>query len=154
MKKSNHTRVSEIVLYIFIAATLAFIWVHSAMPRAQSAGESGVILEILRPVLSIIMPDEWITDHLIRKIAHFIEYGALGVEIAILIRVVKTKKGWKWALNTLYIGLTIALIDETIQVFSQRGPMIEDIWLDLAGYTLCGGIVWAIDYFILKKIRF
>lgn len=153
MEKNLKRKISppEIILYICIAATLSFIWIHSAMPRVQSAGESGFFLELLRPILSSFLPDEWVTDHLVRKIAHFTEYGALGVELVLLIRVIKVNKGWKWLLNTAYIGLTIALIDETIQIFSARGPMIEDVWLDLAGYALCGGIVWGIRKAVERK---
>lgn len=143
--------ISEIIIYICIVATLAFIWIHSAIPRVQSAGESGFILEILRPILSSFLHDEWVTDHLVRKIAHFTEYGALGVEFALLIRIIKKKTGWKWLLNTIYIGLTIALLDETIQIFSARGPMIEDVWLDLAGYALYGGVVWGIRKAVEKR---
>ena len=29
--------------------------------------------------------------------------------------------------------LIVAFLDETIQIFSGRGPMVSDIWIDLAG---------------------
>ena len=70
------------VLPLLIIATLAFIWIHSAMPGDVSSAESGFVYEFLQPVLKAILPDEWVTELLIRKMAHFCEYALLGVEMA------------------------------------------------------------------------
>ncbi|MGI6057715.1 MAG: hypothetical protein ACOYBD_12265, partial [Bilifractor sp.] len=51
------------------------------VPRQTSADESGFFLKILYPVLSAIVGRDGVTNHLVRKIAHFTEYFALGAEL-------------------------------------------------------------------------
>lgn len=146
MLKHNKKEVSvpQILITILIIATIAFAWIHSAMPRTQSAAESGFFLDFLKPFLSKFLPEESVTDHLIRKIAHFVEYGALGFEVAILVRGVWKKANWRAAVKAVYFGLSVALIDETIQIFSERGPQIADVWLDLSGVVVGGAVAWLI----------
>ena len=35
--------------------------------------------------------------------------------------------------NCLFFLMAAALTDETIQIFTGRGPQIQDVWLDFAG---------------------
>ena len=45
----------------------------------------------------------------------------------------------KWAkraLTTLLVAFAVAFLDETIQIFTGRGPMIQDVWIDLSGAAL------------------
>ena len=59
---------------------MAIIWGHSLMSREQSSGESLSLLAFLLPLLhgiGISNPD---TAHaVVRKLAHFAEFAALGV---------------------------------------------------------------------------
>jgi VanZ family protein len=42
----------------------------------------------------------------------------------------------------MYIGLTVAFLDETIQLFVPgRSGKIVDVWIDLAGFSFTMGIV-------------
>ena len=140
------------VLIIILILTLAFIWGQSMLPKSVSAAESGGMLAFLRPFLEIFVGEGNATDHLVRKIAHFVEYGALGAELALLIVAGwianakrKANEGatltaeimslsiWARALIGLLFAFTVAAIDETIQIFSARGPGIADVLLDTAG---------------------
>ena len=188
-------RKTKIIFTVLIVATLAFIWIHSAMPGDMSSEESGFIFDILSPVLGLILPDELVTEHLVRKLAHFSEYGLLGIEMfsytlerrfagvkhVISSTVEKSVlssngeksllssnggksllsstgakpflsstgaksflsgNGVKYLLNVLFSGFTVAFFDETIQIFSGRGPMIADMWIDLGGFV-CGSLITA-----------
>ena len=79
----------------------------------------------------------------LRKAAHFIEHGILGIEMFFLVMIIEKNRGssGKAALRpislllTLYFGMFVALVDETIQIFSSRGYSIKDVWLDISGYA-------------------
>ena len=141
----NHTvsrrgRRSDLILMIVISVTLAVIWIHSAMPGDVSSAESGFVYDVIEPVLRFLLPDAWVTEHLVRKMGHFCEYGVLGVEMLTLVAL-RGRVRLRFLVNTLLTGLLVAFIDETIQIFSGRGPMIADMWIDIAGFTLGGAVV-------------
>ena len=122
------------VLTVVILLTIGFIWGHSMMPGDLSGEESGFVYRILSPVLKVLLPDAWVTEHLVRKMAHFSEHGTLGFELTLYAALYKDLK-IRRIVNILYCGLTAAFIDETIQILSGRGAAIADVWIDLAGFT-------------------
>ena len=73
------------ILLVLLILTLAFIWGHSMVPGTLSADESGRALKLLYPLLSIFLDPKYITNHLVRKMAHFTEYAVLGMELRTLI---------------------------------------------------------------------
>ena len=73
--------------------------------------------------------------HLVRKLAHFSEFAALGA-VFWLLSGEYTKDRAKRAISTAFVGVFVPLSDETIQIFSGRGPALADVWLDAAGYVV------------------
>ena len=71
------------ILNILITATILFAWGHSLMPGDLSEEESSRALELLRPFLEIFFGKGNVTDHLVRKLAHFSEYALLGCELSL-----------------------------------------------------------------------
>ena len=120
------------ILIVVILLTLAFIWGHSMMPGDMSGEESGFVYRVLSPVLKLFLLDAWVTEHLVRKIAHFGEYGALGVELTLYASLYKDLKGQRIG-NLICSGLIVAFLDETIQIFSGRGALLSDVLLDFTG---------------------
>jgi len=140
-----------IILSIIIAANIAFIWGNSLKSRGESQMLSLGVLQLIRPLLNAIFSPENVTDHLVRKLAHFTEFGALGAEfvlMTILLRKVKLQS----ILNCLFAGLVVAVIDETIQIFSARGSQVADVWIDFSGVV--AGVLFALlIYAIVARIR-
>ena len=134
---------------ICTALTLIFIWGNSFLPSDVSSGESGFVMKLLTPLLEIFTGKGNVTEHLVRKLAHFTEYTVLGVELGLLFGVMKRNKDrivWRcWPLIFLH-SIGIALIDETIQIFTGRGPAITDVWIDTAGATLGSSVVLLIIF--------
>jgi len=130
------SRIQSILIFMLIV-TLGFIWGNSIGSTPKSHSESQKALEYVRPILEPVVGADKITDHLVRKIAHFAEFGALGCELAALL-VVRGRVGLQGVANCLFAGLSVAVIDETIQIFSNRGSQVQDVWLDFAG--VCAGI--------------
>ena len=148
---NNNKHKHEIILTILISVTLAVIWIHSMMPGDVSSEESGFVYELLAPFLKVLLPDEWVTEHLVRKMAHFSEYAVLGVEMMALAGL-RGRVRPQFLVNVLYSGLTVAFIDETIQIFSGRGAMIADMWIDLAGFAVGGALTFLIGFRPHKEI--
>ena len=127
--------VLSVLLLLLILLTLGFIWGNSMLDRDSSSGVSNSLLERLRPFLSFFgfEPE---SDHLLRKLAHFCEFGLLGVELTVFVRLRsgKTMKGLGFV---PFICLQAAAADEVIQHYSGRASRLSDVLLDFSG-SLCG----------------
>lgn len=122
------TKTAKIINLIVIALIMAFIWSRSVKDMAASARESGAFMEtVVIPVEKAVFGREMVSEDFIRKCAHVFEFALLGIALAIY-----TKKLW----ITLGVGMTTAVIDETIQYFVGRGSMVTDIWIDTFGCLL------------------
>ena len=132
-------KISTIVLSALIVLTLAFIWAHSMRSIPASRAESLDVLARVRPFLEFFVGKNNATDHLVRKLAHFLEFGALGAEFVLLIAVLKHET-WKYIAACLLFGLAAAAVDETIQIFYHRGSQVKDVLLDFAG--CCAGMLF------------
>lgn len=117
---------------IFFVIALLFIFAQSVMPPEISSFESNFVMNLLGPVLEFFLGAGNVTSFSIRKIAHYTEYAILGLFAAFILR--KEDRG---NIKRFVIGigtcLLIAILDETIQIFTNRGPAILDVWIDTAG---------------------
>ena len=68
------------ILTVCAGAWLLVIWGQSCMPATHSGAESGALLTVVQRLLP------WMTDHILRKCAHFGEYALLGVLTAAALR--------------------------------------------------------------------
>lgn len=87
---------------------------------------------------------------LLRKLAHFSEFCALGVVLSWLFAMLKEKK-WAFLWPSLACGCLAACVDETIQRFvPDRGPSIKDVGIDSAGVLLGIGLL-SLGYTMYQK---
>lgn len=149
MKNRNKKAIT--ILSICIAATLAFIWIHSCMGQEESSQESGFIYDLLCPFFELFVGKGNVTEHFIRKLAHFTEFFGLGLELKLLMKLVLLDTPYILRMiNAWTLGTMCALIDETIQIFSGRGPAIADVWLDSAG-CLTGVLLMSLIIIIVNR---
>lgn len=84
-------------------------------------------------------------SYIIRKSAHFFEYGLLAALFAIVFYLLKKSK-INIVIYSLFITLMCAVADEFYQSFSGRGSTVRDIVLDfcgtLFGITYIGVVLW------------
>ena len=126
-------KISTALLLLAILAALAFIWGNSLDSAVESAAKSGRVGELLRPLLELVVGQGGVTDHLVRKLAHFTEYAVLGA-LLLLLTVVGFRVRLQTVVNCLFFLMAAALTDETIQMFSDgRSSQLTDVWLDLSG---------------------
>ena len=116
----------QLFLRFLLIVTLCFIWGNSLLSRDDSAALSQGLTAWLR---SIGIP---VTDHFVRKLAHFCEFGLLGVELMLLFWLRSGLRLRELCLSALAAFLAAA-IDETIQIFTGRGAQIKDVLLDFTG---------------------
>ena len=144
----------RIFLVLMMLGTLVFIFVNSCLPKEISSEESAAVGGF---ITSLIPEDtdlyRFVTEY-IRKIAHFTEYGMLGIEIAVYI-MIYGKGRVRLALLSSLIPLFVGFTDETIQILSDRGPSISDVWIDLGGFIFFSLIAWGgmcLSVFLYKLI--
>ena len=174
-------RKTKKVLLVLACLMLAFIWGHSLMSVEQSGAESLRVVELLKSLVSRVcgllgiggaVEVVWITDHLVRKTAHFVEFAVLGGLFGLVtgagaktgepdagsercgesdagsercgvrgggaVRDESERCGVRGGgavrvICACLLGLLAAFLDETLQIFSGRGSMVADVWLDFAG---------------------
>lgn len=118
------------VLLIYIT----FIFINSLMPSDTSSMQSGFVLQAVRQFLDFVgLENVGITEHIIRKTAHFTEYTGLGI-ITFLCLSQYRFVGWERQFLNVMIGFMVPFVDETIQLFTPgRSGQVSDVWLDISG---------------------
>lgn len=135
------------ILLILNFAVIAFIFVHSMSPSVESAEESGTVMDFL----NFIFPFQ-LSDHIVRKMAHFIEFAALGFVTTLTVYSF-FKKYFGGIFLKLFVCLGTAVIDEAIQLNVEgRSGQISDVILDFSG-AVFGIVLSTFLVFIINKIR-
>lgn len=129
-----------------LVAILTFIWGNSLMPGEVSQAISDWVQSLLFDVQSRNgVPAEG--NGLLRKVAHFAEFTALGMNLAWLFGMLQKGK-----LFPFLCGAAAACIDETIQAFiPERAPGILDVCIDCSG-VLAGMVLLHLGHTYWKRI--
>ncbi len=143
--------VFRILAIISTALIAAFIFSQSMLPATSSSAESGRVLQFLNGILENIGLTPFFTQGLVRKIAHFIEFGVFGIMLCSTLNLFKIKMSFS-ALFALGGTLFVAITDECIQLFSAgRSFQIRDILLDTCGGFVFISVLTAIMFFVNRK---
>lgn len=122
-----------IVLFVLTGLYIGFIWFHSSMNAEASAAESAGVLGFITGFLKSIGISAELTDHIIRKSAHFVEFALLGFLTFWCSRRLK-KKILANLMPVGFVCLATGVIDEYVQLFSAgRSSEVADVLLDFAG---------------------
>lgn len=118
------------ILFLYVL----FVYSNSLKTAEISSGQSEfVLLRVLEILERIGLYGIPLTDHIIRKTAHFAEYSVMGM---LLVQWISSYDLTKYQKNSLMLmlGLMIPFLDETIQLFVEgRSGQISDVWLDVSG---------------------
>nr|MBQ8244470.1 VanZ family protein [Oscillospiraceae bacterium] len=125
---------------------LGFIWGNSLLPGEISQAISNWVQQLLfdtRPT-----PGELALagNGILRKLAHFTEFTALGMTLGWLFGMLGRNRRWP-----LLTGMAAGGIDELIQSFvPERAPRLLDVGIDSLG-VLTGIILLHLGHTYLKK---
>lgn len=148
-------KIFRILLIALMIGTVAFIFVNSTLPADESQEQSDAIKDAILEVLPEDSEAYSFVDEYIRKIAHFTEYGLLGIEVAVYIALFERRR-LRRAPLALLLPLFVGFIDESIQIISDRGPSISDVWIDIGGFAtfFCLALlVLCVIYLLVRLVR-
>lgn len=125
------------------ALLLLLIWGNSLQPAtASDALSTGILAQLQQVWLNVTGNAFPLSNHLLRKIAHFSEFFLLGL-FTTYTGITYSKKIRRFLPAVLYVGLLSAVIDEAIQYFSPgRSPQVTDVLIDHSGF--CCGLLLAL----------
>ncbi len=137
----------KIILWVFILLTVAAIWSLSLRPATVSNEQSNsVALPVINStdVKGVQLSNLLV---LVRKMAHFAEFGALGLLWGLYGRL-------QWLPAMWLYGLPVAVIDECLQFFVPgRAPGVWDVAIDYCGF-FCGFALVMVIAKILERKKF
>jgi len=146
------------VLIAAIAAVLmitSVIFYNSFVDLDSSHQASNSVVNAIHPMESYQKEDyieHDILEKLVRKLAHIIEYAALGIAVILLVKCVEKDYQKKLYATAFFYVLLVAVLDEHFQSFSGRNSSTDDILLDLGGGLLGGCLGYGI-YGLLAKLK-
>ena len=117
-----------------IGVATLLIWGNSMRTSTQSAQQSGSLLAFLTPWLTALGIQAEGFHTILRKMAHFSEYGLLGVLWTMELWLGPHREKRRGTMERLRFCMLTAFLDETIQLFVPgRSGEIRDVWIDTAG---------------------
>lgn len=151
--ETKKERTLRLILAVVIVATLAFIFGNSTLTAERSSVQSGAVTDV---IVGAMPTDKQPTEGVekndfhqsLRKVAHFAEYGVLGVEISLFLILFAESIALSGPLLPV-AAVFSAFIDESIQLLSDRSPAIRDMWIDIAGFAALSALTYAV-YFSVK----
>ncbi len=123
----------RVICIILIFITVIFIFYNSAQPVKKSSETSSNVAQSISPIEKeeYETPKDWrIFVNLVRKGAHVAEFFVLGTEVSVLVLFLYGKRTIQALLNMSSFCLAVAVADESIQILSKRGPLVQDVLLD------------------------
>ena len=150
-RKTSPWLIAFRVIFTFaLIACIAFIFRNSLETGTQSSMRSQELMAVLNELLGKVHLGP-LSEHTIRKLAHFAEFTMEGFLLMLCLRVYTSHfvRHMSWPLLG---GMTTALTDETIQRFiPNRTSAVTDVWIDMAG-VVCGLFVALIILLIVRLL--
>ena len=147
--------VGRVVFTRALAGCIWFIFSNSMAVAQVSSASSGRVLTLLQGALRRLGHPalaQRLTQHVVRKMAHFCEYLLEGFLLMLCMRVY-SRHPLRHITVPMLGGVLTALTDETIQLYSPgRSSQVTDVWLDSVG--VLAGILAALVLMALCRLLF
>ena len=142
----------RLVYNLIIISVIIFIFSNSVLSVEQSSNASGRVLTLVNGILEKLNSPFLLSVVFVRKAAHFIEYFTLGALLAGDVILFK-ERSIKYFVYYTFASCLVAMTDETIQYFTNRGSMLLDVCLDLFAAALAVLLVFVFNIKNTKKER-
>ena len=147
--------VGRVVFTLALAGCIWFIFSNSMAVAQVSSASSGRVLTLLQGALRRLGHPalaQRLTQHVVRKMAHFCEYMLEGFLLMLCMRVY-SRHPLRHITVPMLGGVLTALTDETIQLYYPgRSSQVTDVWLDSVG--VLAGILTALVLMALCRLLF
>ena len=147
--------VGRVVFTLALAGCIWFIFSNSMAVAQVSSASSGRVLQLMQGALRRLGHPalaQRLTQHVVRKMAHFCEYMLEGFLLMLCMRVY-SRHPLRHITVPMLGGVLTALTDETIQLYSPgRSSQVTDVWLDSVG--VLAGILAALVLMALCRLLF
>ena len=147
--------VGRVVFTLALAGCIWFIFSNSMAVAQVSSASSGRVLQLMQAALRRLGHPalaQRLTQHVVRKLAHFCEYLLEGFLLMLCMRVY-SRHPLRHITVPMLGGVLTALTDETIQLYSPgRSSQVTDVWLDSVG--VLAGILAALVLMALCRLLF
>ncbi|MBQ7822438.1 MAG: VanZ family protein [Clostridia bacterium] len=131
----KYSRQAAAVFLVLTVLWSCVIWSFSLDNAEQSAAESNRVSGFLSEIVEKVLGEQVeLTQHTVRKTAHFAEFAVLGTLLFMTVYLFGVKRVNKMYFIGLPASTAVASIDECLQLFSDgRSAQISDVLLDLTG---------------------
>lgn len=122
----------RVIFTIALIACIVFIFRNSLQEGYFSSERSQAVMRALNHLLDKVNLGP-LSEHTVRKLAHFAEFTLEGFLLMLCLRVYTSHfvRHVSWPLLG---GMSTALMDETIQRFIPgRSSQVTDVWIDMGG---------------------
>lgn len=139
----------RVIFTLALLACVAYIFRNSLQTGAQSSLRSQAAMENVNETLGLLHLGP-LSEHTIRKLAHFLEFMMEGFLLMLCLRVYTAHfvRHISWPLLG---GMATAVMDETIQRFiPNRTSLVTDIWIDMMGVV--AGILVALIILLIVRV--
>lgn len=124
----------RVLFTLCLVYSVAFIFGNSLQVGDVSSDRSEQVRQLINQVLGFVGLGP-VSLHFVRKLAHFAEFMIMGFWFMLCLRVY-TRHYIRHISWPLFLGLTTAAVDETIQMFVKgRGSSLKDVWIDFSGFV-------------------
>lgn len=135
-KTSGWLLAGRILFTICLIGSILFIFSNSMKVGSVSSLSSQRVLRLLQRLFTKLHMQSVagiLTEHIVRKLAHFCEYMLEGFWLMLCLRVY-TRRFVRHISWPILIALLTAVCDETLQLFSAgRSSQLTDVWIDFGG---------------------
>ena len=153
MKDNNRNKkrfVIRLIMTLLCVAAVVVIFSRSAADADESTAQSMPLVEGINAFFRSIGLPIAVTDHIVRKCAHFTEYAILGGLLSATVYLYVSTR-LKTFLLTLAIGLGVAVCDELIQLFpAGRSCEVRDMLIDFSGVVFAASVIQLIWFLIIR----
>lgn len=143
---------SFITLAVITALYIGFIWWRSTLTAEDSTVESIGVLHFLKGICKSLGLGVELTDHIVRKSAHFCEFALLGC-LSAWTGYLYNHRVLRNLTTVGFVSLAVAVVDEMIQLAPVgRSAEVADVVLDFSG-AVAGVIFFIIIVSIVKLFK-
>lgn len=149
--KNKTVVIKCVVLTSMTLLLITYIFINSSFDADTSDSHSLGIRAMINDFFASINICIVLSDHFVRKCAHFVEFFALGTLLFFTVKSYIQSVDKRLFFAPL-VGFVVACIDEFIQLFSQgRSAQISDVMLDFSG--VCTAVLIFICIHKLHKFK-